>query len=202
MAFKVDYRSFPSAVSSIRSHASDLNSDFKSVFSKIENMHSEWQGDRYASLCTKFNGIVPEVNDILELVVTEIPFTLESIANNYEAADTETTAAVAKSESPDKVNELTIPNKEPLYVEATSIENVRSSVSDCLDEAQNRITSIEGIVDGLLWEGKAADNCKSKLKTLKNSLIKSFEELKVDFESLMKTAVEEFNKAEEANSKI
>ena len=195
---RVDYESFPSAVSTIRSQAGELNSDFTTAFKAIGETHSVWTGKRYNELATKFSNIVTDVNDILDLVVGKIPTSIEQIANNYKAADTETDAVAAKEETPTKVS-VSVPGEEILYIDAASVDTYKSSVKNALIDAKSRMETINNTVSGLTWEGPAADECKPKLASLKQSLSASFDDINDAFNKLASEAQAAFENAERAN---
>ena len=197
--FKVDYESFPGAVSTIRSQASELNSELTSAFKAIEETHSVWTGNRYNELAKKFSDIVNDVNDILSLVVTTIPYTLEQIANNYEAADNETDAVAAKREEPTKVS-VTVPGKEILYIDSSAVDPYKSTVKTALENAKGNMNSIESTVSGLTWEGQSSETYKGRLTKLKTSLSSAFDDINSSFDVLASAAQAEFEKAEAANN--
>ena len=197
--FKVDYESFPGAVSTIRSQASELNSELTSAFKAIEETHSVWTGNRYNELAKKFSDIVTDVNDILSLVVTTIPYTLEQIANNYEAADNETDAVAAKREEPTKVS-VTVPGKEILYIDSSAVDPYKSTVKTALENAKGNMNSIESTVSGLTWEGQSSETYKGRLTKLKTSLSSAFDDINSSFDVLASAAQAEFEKAEAANN--
>ena len=197
--FKVDYESFPGAVSTIRSQASELNSELTSAFKAIEETHSVWTGNRYNELAKKFSDIVTDVNDILSLVVTTIPYTLEQIANNYEAADNETDAVTAKREEPTKVS-VTVPGKEILYIDSSAVDPYKSTVKTALENAKGNMNSIESTVSGLTWEGQSSETYKGRLTELKTSLSSAFDDINTSFDVLASAAQAEFEKAEAANN--
>ena len=197
-SIRVDYESFGPAVSSIRAKASDLNSNIVIAFRAIEETHSVWQGERYNELVTKFSNIVEPVNEILQLVVGDIPTSLEQIANNYIAADTETDAVAAKEETPNKVS-VTVPGKEILFIDGGAVDSYKSQVKNSFESAKEEMASIQNTVNGLTWESTAADSYKSRLAELKTSLTTSFDDISSSFDKLATAAQEAFNKAEKAN---
>ncbi len=197
-SIKVDYESFPAAVSQIRAKASDLNTNIVKSFKAIDETHSVWQGTRYNELVTKFSNITEDVNEILQLVVGDIPYTLEQIANNYIAADTETDAAQARKDEPTKVS-ITIPGKEILFIDSSAVDPYKSQVQKSLEGAKEDMNSISNTVNNLTWEGQAADSYKSRLSELKTSLTTSFDDISNSFTELSRSAQDEFEEAERKN---
>ena len=83
----VDYEAMPRQAKAMREYALELNSELRAAYTNIGEMHNSWYGVRYNELVKDFNELVPQVNDLLKLVVTDIPFAIETIANNYAQAD-------------------------------------------------------------------------------------------------------------------
>ena len=87
---RVDYESMPLKAEEMRIYGKLLNSEITKAYKSIEEMHNSWYGKRYNKLLKSFNDIVPQLNKMITLVVKEIPYALEVIANNYSQADSGT----------------------------------------------------------------------------------------------------------------
>ena len=83
----VDYVAIPAQAQNMRALGQELNNELSTAYQSIANMHNCWYGKRYNELVKEFNNMVQQINELLELVVGEIPFALETIANNYSQAD-------------------------------------------------------------------------------------------------------------------
>ena len=83
----VDYEAMPRQAKAMREYALELNSELRAAYTNIGEMHNSWYGVRYNELVKDFNELIPQINDLLKLVVTEIPFAVETVANNYAQAD-------------------------------------------------------------------------------------------------------------------
>ena len=79
----VDYRKMPAHAKAIREKGKELNGKLRLIYQKVADMHADWYGQRYAALIDQFNKLYPSLNEMLKLVYTEIPYVLETIANNY-----------------------------------------------------------------------------------------------------------------------
>ena len=77
----VDYEAMPRQAKAMREYALELNNELRTAYSNVGEMHNSWYGVRYNELVKDFNELIPQVNDLLKLVVTEIPFAVETIAN-------------------------------------------------------------------------------------------------------------------------
>ncbi len=200
---KVDYKSFPAAVQSIRGNATAINGEINAAFKAMGDCHSVWTGDRYKELVTKFNSIVDDVNSMLTLIVSNIPSTLEQIYNNYDAADHNETAKKATVVEPTKVNPIAVPGEEPLYVAGADVSNVQpyiTRVVNNFDGAKGKLSAIKNQVDSLTWEGSSHTEFKSKLTTLKGKLDTAFDDISTAFKELATQAANAFAAAEKANN--
>ena len=79
----VDYEAIPQKASNMRDLGMQLNNELKTAYQSIADMHNSWYGKRYCSLALDFNAMTPSLNEMLNLVVGEIPYALETVANNY-----------------------------------------------------------------------------------------------------------------------
>ena len=79
---RVDYVAMPGQAKKMREYALELNSELKAAYSNVAEMHNAWYGIRYNELVKDFNGLVEQINELLDLVVTKVPFTIETIAKN------------------------------------------------------------------------------------------------------------------------
>ena len=67
----VDYEAMPRQAKAMREYALELNNELRTAYSNVGEMHNSWYGVRYNELVKDFNELIPQVNDLLKLVVTE-----------------------------------------------------------------------------------------------------------------------------------
>ena len=103
---RVDYVAMPGQAKKMRENALELNSELKAAYSIVAEMHNAWYGIRYNELVKDFNGLVEQINELLDLVVTKVPFTIETIANNYSKADKDQNVVSAEETAVNKIEEL------------------------------------------------------------------------------------------------
>ena len=106
----VDYEAMPRQAKQMREYAIELNGEIRTAYSNVGEMHNSWYGIRYNELVKDFNELVPQVNDLLKLVVTDIPFAVETIANNYAQADKGQNVTSAEETAANKIEDLPITN--------------------------------------------------------------------------------------------
>ena len=76
---EVDYEAIPGQAAQMRSLGQALNSEMTTAYQSVAAMHESWYGIRYNALVKEFNNLIPIINEMLKLVVQEIPFALETI---------------------------------------------------------------------------------------------------------------------------
>ena len=199
MELRVNYEEFPAAVTTIRNTANAINNNLTDAYKAMQDCHSVWTGKRYKDLATKFNSIVANVNSMLDLIVGDIPYTIEQIYFNYEAADKQTDARKAAKNQPKKVS-MAIPADEMLYINGQAVTPYKTSVKNNFTNAKNGIATIKTKVDGLTWQGTSCNEYKAKLTKLKGDLDKAFDEISQAFDKLSTEAVAAFEAAEKANN--
>ena len=196
----VDYEAIPSQASQMREYGRELNNELKSAYQSIAEMHNSWYGKRYNSLVEQFNALIPELNEMLELVVGEIPFTLETVANNYSQADRGANCTSANRESPNKITELPISNDVGMRFLTGEVQSVQSDVSKNFKESESKMNTIESVYSRIVWESEAASAFATRFKRLKTEIVTAFQNIEESFSKLMLQAQEDVQAAENANT--
>ena len=196
----VDYEDIPSKASQMRSEGQTLNSELTTAYQSIENMHANWYGVRYNELVELFNEMVEDLNEMLQLVVTDVPVALETVANNYSQADTGSNVTSVDSTGPNKISTIAVQSDTGMRFITSEVESVQSSVSTNFTNSVTQMNSIESIFNQITWESEAADAFKSKFNSLKSSIVSSFENINEQFKTLMTQAQEDIENAETANT--
>ena len=83
----IDYENIPQQANNVRNVANQINDRLIIAYNKIAKMHDYWYGKRYNELVTKFNNLVPQLNQFLEVILSDIPQILDSVANNFSEID-------------------------------------------------------------------------------------------------------------------
>lgn len=196
----VDYEAIPAKASAMRSIGEQLNQELVKIYQEITNLHNVWYGKRYHSLVTDFNAMIPQLNSMLELVIGEIPFTLETVANNYAKVDTGTTIVGANKTEPIKITDISIAADVGMRFLESEVTTTQQSVSNSFDSAKQIMDSFEGVFREVQWESEAADAFRSKFNQLKGSIVTSFENINSDFVKLMQQALDDMQSTESANT--
>ncbi len=196
----VDYVAIPNQAKQMRQYGKDLNNELTSAYKSVADMHTSWYGQRYNALVKEFNKITTEINELLTLVVTEIPYTLETIANNYSQADRGSNATTAVKESPKKITNISISNDVGMKFLTEQVTTVQSNVSKNFQNAKAKMNTIETEYGKIKWQSEASEAFKVKFKKLKNDIVKAFEDINSSFTKLMNQTKEDIQKAESANT--
>ncbi len=196
----VDYMAIPGQAAQIRSEGQALNREISNAYKEITQMHSSWYGKRYNELVKAFNSMIPQLNEMLVLVVGEIPFALEKVANNYSQADQGTNAGSATNTAPLKVADIPISSDVGMRFLTENVTNVKTNVSNNFKNAKSKMNSIESIYGKITWQSEAADTFRQKFTTLKNNIVSSFESIETKFTQLMQQALTDVQSAESSNT--
>ena len=196
----VDYEAIPSQAKQMRAEAQQLNSEMTKAYTSIENMHNSWYGVRYNELQKAFNNLIPSLNEMLTLVVKEIPFALETVANNYSLADKGTKVTSAINDGPKPITALTITSDVGMKFITADVEATQKSVETNFENSKEQMNKIESIYNGIDWKSEAATAFKSQFTKLKNEIVISFENLKADFAKLMNETKSDIQATESANT--
>ena len=196
----VDYEAIPAQAKEMRAYGKQLNSEMTKAYISIAEMHDSWYGRRYNELVKMFNNLIPHLNDMLELVVTEIPYALETIANNYSRADRGVNVTAVSNEAPNKITNLTLSNEVGMRFLTSNVVTVQKNISTNFTNAKDQMDKIEVAYRKIQWQSEASEAFKIKFTKLKNEIVKSFEDLNTQFTKLMQQTQQDIESAESANN--
>lgn len=196
----VDYEAIPGQAQQMRAYGNELNSELTTAYQSIADMHNAWYGKRYNELVKSFNNIIPQINELLQLVVGDIPFALETIANNYSQADTGSNVTGANNTAPNKINELAMSNDVGMKFLTSEVSATQSKISTNFKNAKEKMNTIESAYSQIQWESEAAEAFEAKFKKLKSEIVAAFEDIESQFTKLMNQTQEDIQSAENANT--
>ncbi len=197
---EVDYEDIPNKANEMRQKGQELNTEISTAYESIANMHSSWYGKRYNELVKEFNKIIPQINELLELVVGDIPFTLETIANNYSQTDKGSNVTTANKTSPKKISDINISNDVGMKFLTSEVTTVQQSVSKNFTVAKENMNQIESVYGKVKWQSEASETFKAKFTKLKNEIINAFDDIETQFTKLMNQTKDDVQNAENANT--
>lgn len=197
---KVDYEAMPGQAQQIRSLAQDLNNEMVSAYQSITDMHGVWYGKRYNDLVVEFNNLIPQMNEMLDLVVAQIPFALETAANNYSQVDTGTNVVGANRTEPRRISDIAIQNDVGMRFLTSEVNAVQQKVSTNFKTSEEKMNSIQSVYGTITWISEASEAFEAKFTKLKGKIVTAFQNLDSQFVKLMKQAQEDIQATENANT--
>ena len=196
----VDYEAMPRQAKAMREYALELNNELRTAYSNVGEMHNSWYGVRYNELVKDFNELIPQVNDLLKLVVTEIPFAVETIANNYAQADKGQNVTSAEETSANNIENLPITNDLGMRFMTAEVANTQRSVSEKFDASKELMNKIEAEYNRVEWQSEASESFKARFNKLKNDILMAFDNINNEFSKLMTQTQQDIETTEKANT--
>ena len=196
----VDYEAMPRQAKAMREYALELNNELRTAYSNVGEMHNSWYGVRYNELVKDFNELIPQVNDLLKLVVTEIPFAVETIANNYAQADKGQNVTSAEETSANNIENLPITNDVGMGFMTAEVANTQRSVSEKFDASKELMNKIEAEYNRVEWQSEASESFKARFNKLKNDILMAFDNINNEFSKLMTQTQQDIETTEKANT--
>ena len=197
---RVDYEAMPGQAKEMRGYGKQLNGEITKVYASIEELHNSWYGKRYNELVKAFNNMIPQLNELLTLVVTDVPYALETIANNYSLADRGMKVTTVSDEGPNKITNRTITNDVGMKFLEEKVLEVQTSISSNFKNAKDLMIRIESVYAKITWQSEAAETFKAQFTKLKNDIVASFENINTQFVKLMQQTQQDIQNAENANT--
>ena len=196
----VDYRDLAVKAKDIRNHAKGLNEQFSKIYLEITTMHQSWYGKRYNELAKDFNELAPSINEMLKLTYGEIPFALETIANNFSQVDTGSKTTSAQQTQETKMPNIPTPNDVGMRFMEVQVKDTKTKVVQGFKNANEKMRAIENTYNKIAWRSESAEAFRAKFTKLKNQITKEIEQLKTQFDKLMEQAMEDLRVTEKKNT--
>lgn len=196
----VDYEAMPRQAKAMREYALELNNELRTAYSNIGEMHNSWYGVRYNELVKDFNELIPQINDLLKLVVTEIPFAVETVANNYAQADKGQNVTSAEETSANNIENLPITNDVGMRFMTSDVANTQRNVSAKFDSSKELMNKIESEYNRVDWQSEASESFKARFEKLKNDILSAFDNINNEFSKLMTQTQEDIENTEKSNT--
>lgn len=197
----VDYMSIPAKTDEMRGVGRELNEKMQSMYDKIRNLHDFWYGERYNRLVEGFNKIRPSINNIVELIYTELPSSLDIIANNYSKLDRSVGIRTLSEEKPKVIEELAIIDDAGKFrFVSSSVAEVKAEVEGDITKSVTLIDEFENVYKTIDWESDAATAYKTVFAKLKEEVVSSLNNLKKEFTELMAQAEQDTKLTEDTNT--
>ena len=197
---EVNYKEIPSKVRKMRDAANEINGEIVNSYTKISAMKSNWHGTRYNELAKKCNSIIPDINKLLKLVVTDIPFALEQVANNYSKADRGSKIVSEQQIASRNIPEITMTTEETMKFITSEVTNVKNAVSTSFTKTMSKLDEYQNVFNSINWNSEAADIFKREFKAAKVKVSSALNDIQELFTTLMRQASEDIQAAESGNT--
>lgn len=196
----VDYKDLASKAKQIRAQAQDLNKELLSAYQHIIDMHKSWYGKRYNDLAKDFNNLAPSINEVLKLTVREIPFALETVANNYSTVNEGSKATSAQQTSEKKMTTVPQPNDIGMRFLTQEVTQIKKLVEDNFKKSVAKMNTIESIYNKITWRSEAADAFRLRFTKLKKQITEDLGKINAQFGKLMQQALDDIQTTEKKNT--
>lgn len=196
---EVNYEEIPGKANEIQQQGTQLNAELSSAWNSVNELRSTWHGLRYNTLISYFNNITDSVNQLLKLVICEIPETLGTVARNYAAADGSSVAAVGAG-SVTMIETLSDSDTSTMAYNSGNASDVQSAVNGNISNAEDYMNSIESIFTGINWQSEASEIFRQKFASLKSQIVDALTNINTQFTNLMQAAQADIEGAESANT--
>lgn len=196
----VDYLAMPKRAEEMESFGMQLNRELSAAYASVREMHEDWYGIRYNELVKEFNGMIVNLNEMLKLVITDIPRTLKEVANNYSRVDRGQNATDSDVKKPNLITAIATSNDVGMRFMTTNVVSKQQQISRNFNSSVEQMNQIETTYRSVVWDSEAADAFKRKFETLKASIVSAFEKTNTEFKTLMEQAQQDIERAEKANT--
>lgn len=196
----VDYEAIPQKASNMREIGMQLNNELLTAYQNVTDMHNVWFGKRYQSLVLDFNALIPQLNEMLALVVGEIPFVLETVANNYAMVDMGSNIVGAQQTAPTRIADIAIATDVGMRFLTSEVNTIQNTVSTNFENSKELMNNIESVLNQVQWESEAADSFRARFAQLKGNIVNSIDNIRSEFVKLMQQAQDDIQNAESANT--
>lgn len=195
---EVDYKAMPEKARQIQSAGMSLNKQLKSAWNSVNELRSTWYGRRYNELISLFNKVTQNANEILQLVIVKIPYSLGTIAVNYSRVEGISISPVEQG-SIDAIETLADSDESTLGYQEGPASTVKSNVETNINSAETEMENIIGIFNTIYWQSDSRDNYAARLNELKSEIDSALDAIKSQFSSLMEQASQDMAAVEKAN---
>ena len=196
----IDYENLPSQSNNIRNLAITLNERLNDVYINIGKMHEYWYGNRYNDMVTRFNSIIPQMNQFLEVIVTEVPYIIESIANNFSEVDIQQKVSAEQKSGVQTIQTLQVTKDVGMRYIEKEVENIKAIIKEEFNEIRNIMEEINGIMRQTIIECENSGEFKSQFNRLSKSFNQSINNIEIRFIELMENARRQMGDAERLNT--
>ena len=196
---EIDYENSPAQSKNIRGLAREINNKLLNVYGKIAEMHVCWYGKRYNELVTNFNELVPQFNQVVDVIVGEVPYMFEKIANSISDVDVKYNVAVPQRESVQKIQLLPVIDDVGMRYISAEVDEINTNVVKLLQDAEDTMEGIKRIVEQINIDCDGSAEFKNQFSRLSDAFQYTINNVEKQFSELMKQDKELIETAEKKN---
>lgn len=194
-----DYQGIARAATQIQILGLSMNTQISNAYNTVDNLRSQWQGNRYDELIKLFNETSTDINQMLEVAIVNIPTAMSTAAQNYARVEGES-VAMADNGTVNKIQTLATTNAIEIKYFGDSAETARNTVTSCFTEVKDIMQQINQALNSASWEGTAAEAFKARIQTLSGRISSNFDTINAQFIALMTQAAADYAAAESSNT--
>ena len=198
-SISIDYENIPAQSKNIRGLAREINNKLLNVYGKIAEMHVCWYGKRYNELVTNFNELVPQFNQFVDVIVGEVPYMFEKIANSISDVDVKYNVAVPQRESVQKIQLLPVIDDVGMIYISAQVDEINTNVVKLLQDAEDTMEGIKRIVEQINIDCDGSAEFKNQFSRLSDAFQYTINNVEKQFSELMKQDKELIETAEKKN---
>lgn len=178
----------------------EINDRILDVYKQVAEMHTHWYGKRYNELVSKFNELAPQFNKFLEVIVSQIPYMFDAIANDFSGIDIQQNVATARKEGYKSIQEIQIFNDVGMRYLQSEVDPYRTEIVSDFRSAKELMDSMQKNVEQIILQCDGADEFRSQFRNLVSSFKQVLDNVESQFVELMNKDREQIEKAEKLNT--
>ncbi len=197
---RIDYESIPNQANKIRNTALEINDRILDVYKQVADMHAHWYGKRYNELVSKFNELAPQFNKFLEVIVSQIPYMFDAIANDFSGIDIQQNVATARKKGYKSIQEIQIFNDVGMRYLQSEVDPYQTEIVSDFRSAKELMDSMQKTVEQIILQCDGADEFRSQFRNLVSSFKQVLDNVESQFVELMNKDRAQIEKAEKLNT--
>lgn len=137
---EINYDQIINGASKIANFANEMQNSVKEAFQKIETMSNDWFGNSYDKYIDFVNALIPQLNELFQKTVCDIPHELVAKAKSYASANQTSCGTSFNEQIALILKDLPRTNKgNSLRFKSSEVSLHQSSIKSKLDQADSNL---------------------------------------------------------------
>lgn len=196
----IQYQDFKKVAANMRAKGQSLKTDLNNAYTEVGKMSKDWYGSRYNSLVEQFQKLQPKLDEIIKIVITDLPYAIEEAARNYEKFESGSAKTTATKTNAGNITKLNKSSQPGMRFMETDVKKCKNMVEDKFKAAKKNMTSIEDEFKKITWQSNSATVFKTKFSTLKGDIDEALGKIITDFDTLITDTITDIKNVESANT--